>query len=144
MMPFQYTDLERLEHLKMLLSVIDRMNRCSFQCKTWSVALVAAILAAAASTKPWLAWYAVVPSVVFWALDAYYLWVERGFRNLYTAVRNGDELEAFTMDFPRHMDPDKVPADDYWFVFVSRTVIWVHLTILTGALIVGWLAGVSS
>ena len=134
-----------VDHLKMIQANIDRMNRCSFECKKWSVGLVAAFLAAAAGTKPCLAFYGVVPAVVFLFLDAYYLWMERGFRNLYDKVRRGEDAnDPFVMNPAKHLYPDDCPEDDYCTVLVSRTVIWVHLASLFGALLVGWLGSSTS
>jgi len=132
-----------VDHLKMIQANIDRMNRCSFECKKWSVGLVAAVMAAAAGTKPWLAFFGVVPTIIFLFLDAYYLWMERGFRNLYNKVRLGEDTELFVMNPTKHLYPETCPKDDYWAVFASKTVIWVHLVALAGSLIVGWLGTAS-
>ena len=128
-----------VDHLKMIQANIDRMNRCSFECKKWSVGLVAALLAVAAGTKPYLAFFGVVAALIFLCLDAYYLWLERGFRNLYNRVRLGEEPSPFLMVPTDHLDPDTCSEDDYWIVLVSKTVIWVHLPVLAGAIIVGWM-----
>lgn len=126
-----------VDHLKMIQTNIDRMNRCSFECKKWSVGLVAAVLAAAAGTKPWLAFFGIVPTIVFGFLDAYYLWMERGFPKLYDAVRNGTDTELFVMDPTKHLNPDSCPEDNFLVVLTSKTVLCVHLVSLFGSLIVG-------
>ena len=79
-------------HLGMMQSVINRMAENSRSCKTWAVTLVAAILVVMAKFEapsgetaigPGATWIAVIPAVVFWMLDSYYLALERAFRSGY-------------------------------------------------------------
>ncbi len=62
--------------------------------KAWCIALVSAVLVIIADKgRPDLAFLAFIPTVLFLALDAYYLALEKGFRNSYksfvTKVHNG-------------------------------------------------------
>ncbi|MCY4474555.1 MAG: hypothetical protein OXC83_03875 [Chloroflexi bacterium] len=79
-------------HLSMMQDVISRMAENSRACKTWAVTLVAAILVVVArfgtsddqsAFGAQAAWIALVPTVLFWLLDSYYLALERGFRESY-------------------------------------------------------------
>ncbi len=71
-------------HLTIEQSVIQRMAGNSASCKAWCVTLVSAILVVIADkNKPSLAYLAVLPTLVFFVLDAYYLGLERMFRNSY-------------------------------------------------------------
>lgn len=71
-------------HLGIIQNVIQRMSTNSTNCKAWCVTLVAAVLVIIADKgKPDYAWIALLPTVVFFALDAYYLALEKGFRNSY-------------------------------------------------------------
>ena len=79
-------------HLQMMQSVITRMADNSRACKTWAVTLVAAILVVVArfgtssgetAIEPNAALIALVPTILFWVLDSYYLALERAFRNSY-------------------------------------------------------------
>mgnify|MGYP001109635716 CR=1 FL=1 len=71
-------------HLGIIQNVIQRMASNSTNCKAWCVTLVAAVLVIVADKgKPEYAWIALLPTVVFFALDAYYLALEKGFRNCY-------------------------------------------------------------
>jgi hypothetical protein len=71
-------------HLGILQNVIQRMASNSSACKTWCVTLVSAVLVIVADKgKPDYAWIAMLPIVVFAALDAYYLALEKAFRNSY-------------------------------------------------------------
>lgn len=71
-------------HLGIIQNVIQRMSANSSSCKAWSVSLVAAVLVIVADKgKPEYAWIALLPTIVFAALDAYYLALEKAFRNSY-------------------------------------------------------------
>lgn len=71
-------------HLGIIQNVIQRMSTNSTNCKAWCVTLVAAVLVIVADKgKPEYAWIALLPTVVFLALDAYYLALEKAFRNSY-------------------------------------------------------------
>jgi len=71
-------------HLTILQSVIQRMAANSSSSKAWCVTLVSAILVIVADKgKPQYAWLALIPTILFLVLDAYYLSLERGFRNAY-------------------------------------------------------------
>ena len=76
----------------MMQDVITRMADNSRACKTWAVTLVAAILVVVArfgtssgesAFGPNTALIALVPTILFWILDSYYLALERGFRESY-------------------------------------------------------------
>jgi hypothetical protein len=83
-------DYSLLEHLKLVQGVISRMGQNSFALKGWSVTLVAALMALAVNTqRRSYALLALFPSAVFWGLDAYYLWQERRFRDVYNEVCAG-------------------------------------------------------
>lgn len=73
-------------HLQILQSVIQRMAGNSAACKAWCITLVSAILVLIADkNRPELAWLAGLPAILFFALDAYYLALEKAFRNSYNA-----------------------------------------------------------
>ena len=76
----------------MMQSVITRMAENNRACKTWAVTLVAAILVVVArfgssnneaAFGPETTLIALVPTVLFWLLDSYYLALERSFRKNY-------------------------------------------------------------
>jgi len=71
-------------HLRLLQSVIERMAANSSSCKAWCIALVSAMLVVVGDKhKPEYAWIALIPTILFLSLDAYYLALERGFRRSY-------------------------------------------------------------
>jgi len=71
-------------HLTIAQAVIGRMASNSASCKAWCIALVSAILVLIADKgRPQLSVIAGIPVVLFLALDAYYLSLERRFREAY-------------------------------------------------------------
>ncbi|WP_321277144.1 hypothetical protein [Thiomicrorhabdus indica] len=71
-------------HLGIMQNVIQRMSANSSSSKAWCVSLVAAILVIVADKgKPEYAYIAILPTIVFAALDTYYLALEKAFRNSY-------------------------------------------------------------
>lgn len=68
------------KHLEIMQGVITRMAENSRSCKVWCVTLVAAVLVLVARTgEPNHALLALLPTVLFLALDSYYLALERSF-----------------------------------------------------------------
>src|SRR5947208_1973405 len=94
----------KIKHLEMIQAVINRMANNSFLLKGWCVTLVAALVALAQKdTRVAFILIAYVPVLVFWILDAYYLWQERLFRKLYDHVRGiNDESQ---IDFSMNTSP---------------------------------------
>ncbi len=73
-------------HLNILQSVIQRMAANSASSKGWCIALASAILVIVADKgRPSFAMIAAIPTILFLFLDAYYLALERGFRDSYDA-----------------------------------------------------------
>lgn len=75
------------KHLEFIQAAIGRMANNSFLLKGWTVTLSAALFALAAKdANPSFAAIALLPTFAFWALDAYYLRLERQYRCLYDEV----------------------------------------------------------
>ena len=77
-----YNEDER-QYLQMMQDNITRMATNSANAKTWLVTIVAAFLAIGCNIKGFDYWLllALVPTAVFWYLDALYLKLERELRN---------------------------------------------------------------
>ena len=71
-------------HLGILQNVIQRMSSNSNSCKAWCITVVSAILVIVADKgKPNFAFIALIPTFLFFTLDAYYLALEKSFRQTY-------------------------------------------------------------
>jgi len=72
-------------HLGIIQNVIQRMAANSSASKAFSITVVSAVLVIVADKgKPEYAWIAMLPTFLFAALDAYYLALEKAFRNSYS------------------------------------------------------------
>lgn len=84
-------------HLGILQGVIQRMATNSSQCKAWCITIVSAILVIVADkSKPDYAWIALLPTILFLALDSYYLALEKGFRESYNLFVNKIHKKSLT------------------------------------------------
>lgn len=78
---------ETIKHLEFIQGDINRFVSNSFQMKGWMLTIVSALLGFYAnSNNTRFALVAVVPVVIFWVLDSYYLQLERQFRGIYNDV----------------------------------------------------------
>ena len=83
---------KRIKHLEMIQGVVNRLAGNSFAIKGWSITLVSALTAIGVDKSDGrFALAALLPAVIFWILDGYFLWQERLFRKLYDAVRLGEK-----------------------------------------------------
>jgi hypothetical protein len=120
------------QHLELIQAIVGRMAGNSFMLKGWSVTLAAGLFALAARDSDWrVAAIALLPTLAFWCLDAYYLHQERLFRSLYEAVRRG-QAEAFTLD--TSLVRARVPS--WWRTLWAPAVMGVHGPILTSVIVV--------
>ena len=103
---------ERLKHLEFIEGTISRMNQCSFNLKGWAVGLTSALIGFFASNLSSLAFpiwiytaIIIIPIVIFWTLDSFYLQQERKFRDLYNDVAHlhpARSIRAFDMSLSRY------------------------------------------
>ena len=116
-----------MRHLELVQSVVSRMATNSFLLKGWSVTLAAGLFALAAKdSRAEFLIVAYLPTVAFWALDAYYLRQERLFRCIYNAVRKGEKVEPFTLD----TGPFNERTYNWFRTLVTPSIIAVHGTIV--------------
>lgn len=133
-----------VKHLEFIQSNIARMNQCSFQMKGWMVAIVSALLALYASsvdsitgegTKMYI-FVAIVPTVIFWILDSYYLQQERKFRGVYNDLIDAEERKKIKLF--------QMPLDRYngwkyclFNVMISITEGLLYVPVIVGLIVAG-------
>ena len=128
---------DRIKHLEFIQNIITRMNANSFQIKGMVITIVSAFLAVYASTSNLaFVFIPILPTILFWFLDAYYLQQERKFRGVYdnaSGLKNDIEVNLFAMPI------NKFKGDKYTFcnVLFSKTIIWLYQSIIWGLLIAG-------
>jgi hypothetical protein len=117
----------KLKHLEFIQNVISRMAQNSFLFKGWAITIAAGLSAfAASSTRHGLIGIALSSTIIFWGLDAYYLWLERCFIQLYETVASKPESD---IDF--RMSIDKSHPVRSWL----RTWFRPHNVMFYGAIL---------
>jgi hypothetical protein len=115
---------KKIHHLEIIQGVINRLAKCSFLLKGWSVILVSALFALAAKdSKLDFLYLAYFPGLAFLGLDGYYLWQERLFRKLYDKTRETDED---IIDFSMDTSQVKNEVEPWIYVTFSKTLNIFH------------------
>ncbi len=129
---------DNVAHLQMIQGIITRMGQNSFQIKGWAIGIMIAIFSfAGEQSNTRCVLFTIVPLIIMWFLDSYYLQLERKFRLLYDDVRISEESRDYDMNF----NDIKIKVRDsykisYFKILISATEIVFYLTcIITTTLI---------
>lgn len=128
----------KIKHLEFIQTTITRMNQNSFQIKGWMITLVSALLALYASSERVVyILIAIVPAVVFWFLDAYYLQQERRFRGVYNDVAglSPDDSRINVREFEMPIQKYQCGKYCYLNVLFSRTIFPLYGIVIVGLVI---------
>lgn len=121
-MPIDEADVHK--HLDFLQLTITRMAANSFLIKGWAATLVVGLIAFTSNRESSTAGALIglLPAILFWGLDAYYLHQERLFRKLYDIVRKRDKTDFSlnTSDMPKAQRKEAKS----WFEALFAIVIW--------------------
>jgi hypothetical protein len=122
---------EQMKHLDFIQDAITRMNSNSFQMKSWMLVLVTALLGSFANTgNKNFVLLALLPTLIFWGLDTYYLQLERKFRGIYNDVtglsKEPKEIKLFAMPINLY-EGGKYSFGD---VFLSVTILPLYLLVI--------------
>jgi len=122
---------DKIEHLKLIEQVIERMARNSFMLKGWVCTLLAGISVYIKGTIPiYILLMGCFIIVAFWYMDSYYLKQERLYRQLYNEVRTRRNTAIdFDMNTNKQVNCNtcmiKVMFSNSEFVFYALViVIW--------------------
>lgn len=131
---------DQRKHLEFIQNVITRMNSNSFQLKGLAITLATALLAVYASTpKVILLCLPVVPTLIFWFLDSYFLQLERKFRGIYNDVvglKKVNQVKLYEMPVHKYVKTaDK--QFGYWNVFWSGTIAGFYCSMVVLLIIIG-------
>lgn len=127
---------DKLSHLQLVEQQIQRMASNSFKIKSWSITIIGAAigywLKDAYSQKNGfeLAALIVIITLLFWWLDAYYLMLEKGYRELYIAINN-NRLRNYTLDIKPYIKK----LDIRYIAITSKTFICTYLVIVFGEIL---------
>lgn len=120
----------RIAHLTMLQSVISRMGANSFSLKALSAAFGSAVVAVSGTAdqlSPYYGALALIPIIVFWLMDAKYLRIERAYRELFDHVREGKQIEAYSLD----ASPFLKDTASLLRIAITWSTMWFYLAILS-------------
>lgn len=125
---------KKMKHLEFVQGAITRMSSNSFSMKGWMITILAAFLAVFAGSKDLNELYlfiAIIPTLLFWILDSYYLLLEKKYRRLFD-----DVIADIKTDFDMN-------ANAYYICFckvmLSKTEWPLYLIIIVMLLISGLL-----
>lgn len=127
---------KKLKHLELIQGVISRMGGNLFFLRGWVITLIAGILVLLSQTGgaklPIIFLTSVI--VLFWVYDAYFLSLERMFRDLYDKVRllNEDDID-FSMNIGEFK---KLAKNSIIFCVFSPTLRYFYGPLLIAALYV--------
>lgn len=127
----------RIKYLEMIQSTMTRMASNSFTLKGWAVTLVAGTFALSSKDSDKLFYLvAYIPIILFWFLDAYYLQLERKYRDLYNVAM---ALPIENIDFNLTVQRGDInKKTSYLQVLLSITEIcfYVPLAVLVAGVII--------
>lgn len=127
----------KIAHLQMIQSVIDRMGGNLFYLRGWSITLLAGIFAISTSdlldVTEWAPLLFFVLLILFWVYDAYFLSLERKFRGLYDKVRKTPEEE---IDFSMNINEFNTHADKTLFSVMFSIMLLGFYGVLAVAMII--------
>ncbi len=138
--------MSKEKHLEFIQGVINRHNSNSFRIKGWAITIASALYALSGTIdNPKLVLIALVPIIMFWGLDTFYLSNERCFVDLYNSIAKGkfllpkvkvlkenfnteDSIEGTIPEFEMNFKRFKIWKDNnLWEVLKSDTIFWFYL-----------------
>jgi len=112
-----------LKEIDIVQDIIKRMAFNSFMIKGWAITLVVVtLLLKGADYQVWIAF---IPLLVFWFLDAYFLWHERMYRKLYDwVINNRLKTDKYLLDMNAYRFKDEVQSR--FRIMLSITLGWFY------------------
>lgn len=122
---------DQIKHLEFIQEAIKRMASNSFQIKGWMLTIVSALLGFFANTgNTKFALVAILPVLVFWGLDSYYLQQERKIRGVYNDVINPDKAKIKVGLFEMPLQNYAEGKYTFWNVFTSQTMAILYFSLV--------------
>lgn len=127
-------------YLSILQGVISRMATNSASCKSWCITLVSAIIVVLINKDQSLfILIALLPTILFFFLDSYYLAAERGFRDRYNKfIKKLNSGKADKSDLFIILPGKNIGFSTMLYSFKSIS-IWPFYLFITVMVIVIWL-----
>jgi len=129
-----------IKEIEIIQDTIKRMAFNSFMIKGWAITLVVVALLLKGTDK-YQIWIAFIPLLVFWFLDAYFLWQERMYRKLYEwVINNRLKTDEYLFDMNAYRFKDEVQSRlrimfsitlGWFYGSIAILVVIYTLTVLT-------------
>ena len=115
-----------LKEIEIIQDIIRRMGFNSFMIKGQAITLVVVTLLLRGTE--YQVWIAFMPMLVFWFLDAYFLWQERIYRKLYEwVINNRLKTEEYLFDMNAYRFEGEVQSR--FRIMFSITLGWFYVSI---------------
>jgi len=113
-----------LKEIDIIQDIIRRMAFNSFMIKGWAITLVVVTLLLKGAEK-YQVWIAFIPLLVFWFLDACFLWQERMYRKLYEwVINNRLKTKEYLFDMNAYRFKEQVQPK--FRIMFSTTLGWFY------------------
>lgn len=113
-----------IEHMRMYQGIITRMANNSAACKKWCIPLVTAILAFVVKEKLInLVWLTLIPILIFYFLDVYYLKLENQFRESFNSSAKNIQQGVFSPESLFSIHPEGLEKE-FWLKAIVSFSTW--------------------
>ena len=123
---------EREKHLEFIQAVVNRLAANSFAYKGWAITVTAGLVAFLSQGRAEFLPAAAYPIIAFWYLDSHQLALERAYRKLYDAAREGD-IDIYAMGLAGYRRPlrDQIDAmlSAVGLVFYGSAAVFVAFAV---------------
>lgn len=133
-----------LKEMDLIQEIIKRMATTSFLIKGWAITLIAFIFSY--KSDPNATHFILIPVILFWFLDSYFLQHERLYRKLYAWVvqnRMTDDTELFSLNTLRFKPPGETIFSTMFsltlFTFYGGAVLLLLVYLLSRTCFLSWL-----
>lgn len=119
----------KIRYLEMIQNIISRISSNSFLLKGWTVTIVVGLLAFAnlKQMEPKFIVLALVPTIIFWVLDSFFLLQERLYRRLYN---HAITLKEDEIDFSLNAYKFKDEVANWFKIMFTKTILLFYIPIL--------------
>lgn len=110
-----------IKHIEILQGIITRMAGNSAACKTWAIPIITGILAFSIEKLCIPIWVSLIPAIMFFLLDSFYLGLERHF------IKQQRE-------FVDKLSDNTIKVQDI-YVIKSKRNFWIHLKFMLSGMV---------
>ena len=130
---------KKLKHLEFIQATIVRMGANSFLIKNWCITLITSLTTAVLVLseddiiKTQIVSVLIIPVILFWVLDGYFLSQERKFRKLYSKI---SKTQPAQINFSMNTSEFDGTKENWFFSMLSITKLLFYIPIITILLLI--------